>query len=420
MQTLKFNFYDEFACTGAECADTCCQRWNIYLSRREWLDFKRMECSPELRAVLDSSFKKTKSDSSDTYARIVFRKDGTCPLLGEDGLCMLQKEKGESALTSICSTFPRIWIQVAGEGEGEEEDNGEVAVFTLTLTCCHAVELLMQHPEGLALVQEEYDRKNKWINLNRWSRAPVDSDAETHPYIWSIKTAQLDILQNREFTVAERLLILGYYTQRVCEYLESSPEKIEQLGTMILDGELCRKVVDSLKTHQTDEQAITKANDILFKLTIVARTTEPDSSVTELLNTVADSVGLTYGRGDGGGYNVQWRSNACTKNRALYQKIEDERPYIFENLLAALAFSTFSRSGAELWADYSTLAALYGFLKIGIAAFLPESCTDRELAAAITKLVKMLINSGIARNLMMKEHASGDANSLPYIASLIG
>lgn len=411
MRTLKFSIYDEFACTGPECEDTCCQHWRILLTKREYLNFKKMDCSPELRAAMDSAFKRIKTGDDFHYAQVQFREDGTCPLLGEDRLCMLQKEKGASALTIVCSAFPRNWKHIGTD----------VVACTLTPTCYHVIDLLMKHPEGLALIEEEYDGKNKWINRKQWTGGtPLPTSAKIYPYIWQIKTAQLDILQNRDFTIAERLLILGYYTKKAAEYLESSPEKIEQLGAMMLDKELCRKLADSLKPTQTDTEAAAKSVDILFKLTEYTRRNLPKSHTADLLKPIAETIDMQYEATEGDTYNTHWNTNAYIKNCEIYSKIEKERPYITENLLATLAFSSFSKDGEELWSDYFSLAVLYNFLKMGTAAFLPENYTDKDLAMAITNIVKTLLNAGLAMAVALQDFISNDTNSLPYVAFLIG
>ena len=69
MQTLKFNCYDEFACTGPECEDSCCKHWRIFLTKREYLDYKKLDCSPELKSVIDSAFKRIKTGSDLQYAK---------------------------------------------------------------------------------------------------------------------------------------------------------------------------------------------------------------------------------------------------------------------------------------------------------------------------------------------------------------
>ena len=409
MQTLKFSIYDEFACTGPECEDSCCKHWQIFLTKREYLDYKKLNCSPELKSVIDSAFKRTRSGNDFLFAKMELRGDGSCPFLGEDRLCMLQKEKGEEALTIVCSAFPRNWARIGKD----------IAVFTLTPTCCHVVELLMKHPEGLALSEGEYNGENKWINKDLWTSNILSKSDLTFPYIWPIKTAQLDILQNRDFTIAERLLILGYYTKKTVEYLESSPEKIPQLGEMMLDRELCEKLAGSLKTYQTQQQAVARSVNILFKLTESVNRVTPESHLTKLVNVMADSVELTYGLNSEGRFDFHFNHAKYERNLEVYRKIEEKRSYITENLLATLAFSSFSKDGETLWADYFSLAVLYNFLKAGIAAFLPENYGDKELAMAMTNIVKVLVNAKLATELTMRDFAEHGINSLSYVAFLI-
>ena len=416
MKTLTFNYYDEFACTGPECEDSCCKHWEIDLSKREYLDYKKMECSPELRATLDSAFKRTKTGNDYRYAKMNLREDGSCPFLGEDRLCMLQKEKGASALTVVCGTFPRNWCQIGNDA----------VIFALTPTCCHVVELLMKHPEGLILTEGEYDGTNRLINRNVMTAIGIPADSKILPYIWSIKTAQLDILQNRDFTIAERLLILGYYTHKACDYLENSPEKLDQLADMMLDRELITTIANSLKTPQTNVQADTRTVDMLFKLSLQAKKNAAPH-INELLDIIGKSVELRFDPKDGGivkedlsiEYDIRFNAGSIAKNREIYSKIEAERPYIIENLLASLAFARFSKDEKMLWEDYFSMAELYNFLKTGLAAFLPENYTDKELAMGITNIVKILLNANLAKYVTMYDFAKRNANSLPYVAFLI-
>lgn len=418
MKTLKFNYYDEFKCKGSECGDSCCQNWTILLTKREYLDFKKMDCSPELRAAMDSAFKRTKSGDDLFYAIVKLKEDGTCPILGPDKLCMLQKEKGASALTLVCSSFPRNFGPVGKDA----------IVYVLTSTCCHVVELLMKHPEGISLIEEEYDGSNKWINKKIHSGIFVDSEAKILPYIWLIKTAQLDILQNRDFTISERLLILGYYTQKVCGYLDGSsekpenPQKIGQLGAMLLDRELCRKITDSLKPNQTDVEAAAKSTDILFKLMEFYRRNSVDSAapIITMLDTIAKKLEMKYEITEENKYKNHWNQNSYIASCEVYRKIEEERPYIIENLLASLAFEKFSKDSEELWADYFSLAVLYNFLKMGLSAFVPENYNDSELAIAITNIVKLIINGSLVKSVTMQNFIQNSSNSLPYVAFLVG
>ena len=409
MRTLKFNYYDEFACTGPECEDSCCKHWMILLTKREYLDYKKLDCSPELKSIIDSAFKRKKDGTDLAYAQMALKEDGSCPFLGEDKLCRLQKEKGESVLTHVCSVFPRHW-QVIGT---------DAAVFTLSPTCYHVVELLMQHPEGLVLTEDELDIKNPSASkiLSKSNYLPTDS--EMYPYIWTIKTAQIDILQNRNFTIPERLLILGYYTQKASEYLENSPEKLEPLSSMMMDTELIRKIADSLKVKQTDVQSASKSANILFKVIEYMRRAYPDLHTTKLLNIIAEKTGLIFEPNDKGEYDISVDFGKLSQNFEVYSEIEADRPYLIENLLVNQAFMTFSAERKNLWQDYFSLVILYNFLQFYTNAFLSENYTDKELAMAITYMVKILINARVAETIVMNDFTGTGTNSLSHVAFLI-
>ena len=209
MKVIKFAYYDEFHCTGPDCLDSCCRDWTITLTKREYLNYKKMDCSPELKSIMNTAFKRVKEDNDLKYAAMKFSEDGRCPFLGEDCLCKIQKEKGEEALTLVCSVFPRQIAQV-----------GDVYIFGCSLTCSHTIELLMEHPEGLAVIEEEYTGKNKLIENNLFSGSIIDTNGEAFSYFWDIKNAQLDILQNRNFTISERMLILGFFSQKADKYIK--------------------------------------------------------------------------------------------------------------------------------------------------------------------------------------------------------
>lgn len=110
MKVVKFAYYDEFKCVGSDCQDTCCKGWQIMLSKREYLNYKKMRFSPQLSEAANKAFRRLKDGDDTSYAEMKLREDGCCAFLGADGLCMLQKEKGENALGYVCSVFPRVHI----------------------------------------------------------------------------------------------------------------------------------------------------------------------------------------------------------------------------------------------------------------------------------------------------------------------
>ena len=213
MKVIKFSYYDEFHCTGPDCLDTCCKDWTIGLTKREYLNYKKMDCSSELKSVIDTAFKRLKSnDDNLIYASMKLDQNGNCPFLGEDHLCKIQKEKGADALSTICNYFPRQ-IQRVGN---------DAYIYSCNMTCSHVVELMINHPEGLAVVEEEYKGDNPFIERDVFSGSVIMLKWNGYPFFWTIKYAQLDILQNRNFTISERMLILGFFDQKADEYIKSN------------------------------------------------------------------------------------------------------------------------------------------------------------------------------------------------------
>lgn len=413
MNVVKFAYYDEFRCIGPECMDSCCKDWQIHLSKREYLDYKKMKCSPQLRSVTDNAFKRLKNGSETNYAEMKLKENGDCPFLGEDSLCIIQKEKGEEALTFVCSVFPRIHMSY-----------GDQAIIqACASTCQHVTEILMSHPEGLEIIETEYDGKDKFINVGRYSQNPITKEHKAYNQYWNILNAQIDILQNRSFTIPERMLILGYFCSKADSYAESNEaEKIPALADMLLDNELCRKIADSLKPSLSDTNSAVQSVNILIKMnsrvdaslkSSVAKT----SATAEKFQKVTERLRLDSKLNENGEIEAKFDFPAYENLRQIYRSIENERPYIIENLLVNTVFT--QNPQKRIWKNYFALAVFYNVLKICAPVFLPENYGDRELAVALTYAAKMVLNSHLAENGTFNDFFFEDKHTLPYAAFLI-
>lgn len=415
MKVVKFTYFDEFKCIGPECPDSCCKYWSIVLSKREYLDYKKMDCSPKLRIAMDGAFKRIKDGNDLQYVEMRVKENGNCPFLDDDSLCMLQKEKGEEALSLTCSVFPRLYKRV-----------GDVAfTYSCNPTCCHVTEILMNHPEGLRLEEMDYDGSVNCINSGKYSSQTINSDWKGFSYYWNILNAEIDILQNRKFTIPERLLILGYFCKKTEDYMKMEETgKVISLSSMLLEDEMCRKIADSLKPDQSDDSAAGKSVDILYKMYLRLQNNETNH-LKEMFNKVMDSIECTAEKStsfDENGksvvsYNIQLNRAEYDNHIRVYRSIENERPYILENLLVNLVFSQNMDEG--VWVNFFALAVFYNTLKICVPAFLPEEYDDKALAYAITQAVKMVMNSNLAKEGTSQDFIHDNKFTLPYTAFLI-
>ena len=413
MKTVKFAYMDEFQCIGSECGDSCCRHWAITLSKKEYSDYLDMECSPELKAIINSAFFPVRSGNELCYAAVKLGENGNCPFLDTDDLCMLQKELGEKALCHTCRIFPRLSYRV-----------GEEAYIGLcSLNCSRVAELLIGHPEGLKIKESEYGGGSEYINSGIFSGESTPSSWAGLPFYRSIRKTQLSILQNRSFTLAERMLILGYYSMKADKYVKRAPENLTALADIMSDSELCKTIADSLKPSQTEESAADKTVAIISKM--YDRSIQINSIsrfACEQLEIVAERIGLQKKKVtlEGGKKGTAWgySREEYFKQLARYRELEETRPYIIENVLVNTVFSQALHKG--LWANFFSLAVFYSCLKICVPSFLEEGYTDRELALAISRTSKLAINTGLIQNGTLLDFLDNWSYDLPHAAFLIG
>lgn len=412
MKAVKFAYMDEFRCVGAECGDSCCKHWAITLSKREYSDFLETKCSPRLKSVIDSAFFPVRGGSELCFAAMKLKENGDCPFWDADRLCMLQKELGEAAMCHTCRIFPRLFCKVGND----------MFIGLCSLNCSRTAELLIKHSEGLEIVEAEYDGSNEYINMGIFSGDSTPSSWEGLPYYRSIRRAQLGILQNRSFTLPERMLHLGYYSMKADKYVKRAPENLAALSEIMTEPELCKMISDSLKTSQSEESAADKTVAIISKM--YDRSMHKNSIsrfAEEQLQAVAERIDLRKKElSDEGGRKRIATGYSREKYFELlsrYRELEASRPYIIENVLVNTVFSQALHKG--IWANFFSLAVFYNCLKICVPSFLNDGYTDRDLALAISRTSKLAVNTGLIRNGTLLDFLDNRAFDLPHAVFLI-
>lgn len=184
------DYYPLFACKCGDCRKSCCRGWNISFTMQEYFRCIGMDCSKELRRRLDGAFHPADHPDPDRYAVITPNWRGECPLIGEDGLCLLQKECGEEAMSGVCRYYPRTPKSRFGYS------------CTLTGSCERVIELLYGRKEPIRMLA---------LPL-KWDIAlPAPSDDMQLRETWQMlrKEAVLT-LQKRELPLHERLAAISY------------------------------------------------------------------------------------------------------------------------------------------------------------------------------------------------------------------
>jgi lysine-N-methylase len=95
---------------------------------------------PSIREIAGKSIKKIKADrSSQNHSYVQMNpQTAACPFLQADKLCMIQGKMGESALSKVCTTYPRHSGSISGR-----------QIEVATLSCPEAARLCLLDPDAM-------------------------------------------------------------------------------------------------------------------------------------------------------------------------------------------------------------------------------------------------------------------------------
>lgn len=192
---LKPNYLDEFKCDGARCNALCCRSdWNIFVDAAT---YEKYSALPHAEKIL-------RHLRRDSEKFCIVPEKNCCPFLGEDKLCRLQKTHGEDYLSQVCASYPRIITRF--------ENFLEVA---LSPTCPVAAELIFSR-ESLRF--EVVEASEKFLRLGE-GHILQGIPHDFAPLIFDVQLTMAAILQLRRLTIDQRLVVLGFFLDRIEELL---------------------------------------------------------------------------------------------------------------------------------------------------------------------------------------------------------
>ncbi len=174
------DYYDEFACIADKCEDTCCAGWQIVIDRETLKKYTRIK----------GDFRKRMWRSVHWFSG-TFKQDKNkrCAFLNDKNLCDLYLSQGEEGFCKTCREYPRH----TEEFEGVRE-------ITLSISCPEVARILMNRMEPVKFISYEDEVEEEYEDFD--------------PFLYSIledaRKEMIDILQNRELSISDRiLLVLG-------------------------------------------------------------------------------------------------------------------------------------------------------------------------------------------------------------------
>lgn len=355
---LEPAYMRDFCCIGTNCEDCCCRDgWRINIDRDTFRKYEEAE-DREFRSTVDEGITVNRNSPADrAYATIKLKEDGSCPFLTNENWCKIQLNLGEEYISDVCFFYPRITNLINGKFER-----------SITVSCPEAARRVLLKPEGITFNQFEvpFGRRNL-ITAN--NRTPGH---KAEPFLWELRFFAIQVLQNRDYGIADRLIILGMFCLDVKECLEKEesgriPSLIDSYVHSLTTGELKAPLAEVPVNFGTQAEILQLLTETLVP--------KKKQRYAECYNQLRGSLGL---------------ENESTKEIAemyrdayqnYYYPFMKKNEYLLENYLVNYVFSNVFPSGflPSVYDEYIVLAVHYSLIKyhlIGMAAFHKELNND--------------------------------------------
>lgn len=145
-------------------------------------------------------------------------------------LCKIYRVLGEGYLSDTCALYPRILRKIDGKFER-----------SANISCPEIARLALFKPNGIAFEHIEED-------ISTRIKIQSNFDTEGHlflnkpqRYFWDIRIFSLSLLQNRLYSLDERLILLGIVYKKIEDLqnenrIHDLPIILNSIGKMIEDG----------------------------------------------------------------------------------------------------------------------------------------------------------------------------------------
>lgn len=230
-------YIERFSCIGPECEDDCCHGWCVYIDKETYEKYLKIR-DGEVKQKFDTYLQKNPNCSSSfNFAIMNMKENGQCPMQDENMLCTIHKNYGAELLSHTCWIYPKLINHVGPKIE-----------ISLTMSCPEAARKALFEREKMKFLMLDSNKivKNR-LNIAYKNITNNELKSGWHSLTLEIRSAAIEILQNRESKIIERILYLGLMIKKISEQesesaikecIKSYIEKMREAREMKISKEL--------------------------------------------------------------------------------------------------------------------------------------------------------------------------------------
>lgn len=398
------HYVKEFSCIGSACEDTCCAGWRVVIDQKTYRKYRNTD-EPNVKTLLNANLKRIRDNPTEqNYAYIQMRSDDTCPMLTAERLCGVQKHLGEAALSTTCSVYPRRYNAVLGTVEA-----------TLTMSCPEAARLALLNPAPMGLVE---------IPVTKTTTFHVDAQVElgdgtkVEHYYANLRIFAIEVLQNRDYSISDRLILLGLAMRKVQECVNSArlsdiPTALNSYAETVKSGVL-KESLNGISNNRALQIKLMKA--------VIDKTSELNISnrrYNECYEEFLSGLGVQPGVTD-----EEIIRNYNLANGDYFQPFMKNHEYIFEHYLISSALqNTFPLTGGlSVFESYVSLMLPFAWIKlmsVGMAGHEKKEFNQDSVLKLIQSYSKLVEHSPVFKNGLISFLKQDGHDSMPYLSILL-
>ncbi|MEB8648099.1 flagellin lysine-N-methylase [Bacillus cereus] len=213
------NYFTSFSCIGSDCEDHCCSDWQIYVDKEHY-DWYQTDSFNRSCSLPNQFVKKIIEDESteQAYGVIELNEKGNCPCLTKENLCQIHLSCGIKGLPNVCRSYPREIIQV----NEEQFELGDLSCPEVTRS---------------VLFSKSMPNFEKHVHTETYQQPPAKEYQVNKNIYQQIHQNILYILQQRQYPLAKRLLLIGSWIE-VFTVVTQKEKKGMRKGIKIAEREI--------------------------------------------------------------------------------------------------------------------------------------------------------------------------------------
>jgi len=408
LPALMPRYVERFQCLGPSCEDTCCAGWPIHIDKKTYKAYRQDGAQEPVRSLSKSLVRFDHGAGNGNYAMI--RTEGQeqrCPAMA-DGLCSVHKTLGDTHLSDVCHSYPRVTQQFGGQVEQ-----------VLTLSCPQAARLAL-------LAEDAFEFTEGSVTLREATIARFDGHPDLAPALMNdVRIFCLNLMRTRELALWQRLALLGVFCESLSKHMGSGrqagiPALLERFIGLVEAGELQASLDQVQPNHG--------AQAMVFATLWGAKGFAAPSPYQQAL---IGRISAGLGADENGQTEAAALVAAYTAGLARLDQVLADAPFLLENyLLNEMFVQVFPFAAADVYDNYLHLVARFGLLRLllaarcnapaDVSADLHEDALGVQALAAIVQLHcrRFQHDSSYTRQIHFSLHDSGWA-SLDKLYSLL-